>query len=190
MISKHVILAGILLFTGACTMPRRSVESVDQIPNSQVILVGRLSINKNLPPSTNVIDTMDITASGLIRASAAPLPFLETKPSGFEKNDLLVKWDELFSVPFEHYSDIFVNGIYAFRYDRKGPETFSFPVMGSIHVPIDARYLYVGHISLKLDDFYNLESLRVIDEFKKDAKRLARFPGIHKSLFKISNTSI
>lgn len=179
---KHLLAAALLAFS-ACTLPHRSAENLDEVPDGQVVLVGRLSFSRKLPPSSHVVNVMDAINSGLLRASAGPLPFLESRPSSFEKDDILVRLDDIFSVPFDRYPQVFVSGIYSFRYDEKGRETYAFPVMGSFRVPAKARFLYLGHITLKLDDFYTLKGVKVTDEFDKDSKLFARFPGIRKSLF-------
>lgn len=174
----------LFIFTLAgCTTPNRSTNDLTNLRDDQIVLVGRLSIDQKMPESTNVIDTIGVTEGGILRASSSPQAVVETKTYGFENGDILVKWGELFSVPYAKSPVIYVNGIFTYLYDRNGPNNFFFPVGGTIRTRGTRRYIYIGHISLHLDDFYVMKSVKVIDEFDKDSALLARFKGIQKSLF-------
>lgn len=180
---KSLILT-LIFFICGCTLPKRSVVDMKTVPPEQIILVGKLSIDKKLPKSTHVIDTIGITESGVIRAGENPQSRIDPRPSSFEKDDIMVKWDETFSVPFNKLPEINVSGMYAYTFGKFGQEVYMFPVHGSIHTVGGARYIYIGHISLKLDDFFTLKKVVVIDEFDSD-KSLAHFKGIKKSLFRV-----
>jgi hypothetical protein len=95
----------------------------------------------------------------------------------------MVKRDETFSVPYNKYPTIYVNGAYAFSFEKRGQETYMFPLRGTIDTNVGARFIYIGHITLILDDFFTMKSFTVKDEFDSD-KSLARFKGIKKSLFR------
>lgn len=185
MMKLYVFLVFILI--QGCTIPKRSTGDLKAVPKNQVILVGKLSINKKLPESSHVIDVMDMTKSGLIRAGDSPQQFAKEPPSDFEKNDILVKWHDTFSVPYDRFNVIYVSGVYAFSFDKFGQNTYLFPIRGEINTKTGSRFVYVGHISLQLDDFFVLKSAKVIDEFDKDPSLQTKFKGIKKSLFVIHN---
>lgn len=167
-------------------MPRRTVENLADVKADQIVLVGRLSINQKLPESTNVVDTIGITEGGVVRVSEGPLPFTEPRPDKFEKHDMLVPWGKSFGVAYERRPQLWVSGIYAFTFNKFGQQTYAFPVTGIIKTGGGGKYFYVGHIKLKLEDFFVLKDVQVVDEFATD-KGLARYPGIKKSLFKPNN---
>jgi hypothetical protein len=176
----------LLIFLAGCTTPNVSTSDLSKVKKDQILILGKITINKKFPESTNVLDVMDVTKSALIRASSAPLPFHEVKPSSFEKGDILVKWGENFSVPFERFPEVYVQGIYAFTYDKTGQTTFTFPITGFFNVPTGARSIYVGTIALEVDDFFLLKSVRVIDEFEGSKKVFGKYPALKKSLFQIN----
>lgn len=169
----------------ACTTPTQSLTNLKELPKDRTILVGKITINKKLPESTNVLDVMDVTKSALIRSSLAPLPFHEWRPEKFDKGDLLVKWGEIFAVPVETGDATYVQGVYAFTYDKKGQTTYAFPVMGFVKIPAKSTFVYLGTIELKVDDFFQLEAVTIRDDFGKLAKD--KYPKIQKSLFQVSN---
>jgi hypothetical protein len=177
----------IFIFLTACvSMPARTLKKGEEPQANQIILIGRLTIDKKLPKSTNFIDVTGILDSGLIRAGKTDKPLVQSLSGwDFTSTDIQAKYGELFIVPYERIAHIAVSGIYSFSYNNKGQETYVFPVRGFIRAEPGARYFYVGHISLKLDEFYGLKSAHVIDEFEQDSKSLSRFKGIRKSLMVI-----
>jgi hypothetical protein len=181
---QKIVYILIFLIAG-CTLPKRSVTDLKNTPPDQIVLVGKLSINKKLPESSHVIDVIGILDSGVLRAGPTALAEIDPRPDAFEKDDIMVKWDELFSVPYNKYPRIYVNGVYAYSFEKRGKETYMFPLRGTIRTDVGARYIYIGHISLILDDFFTLKSVSVKDEFESDEKSLARFKGIKKSLLRM-----
>jgi hypothetical protein len=175
----------LFLFLVACTTPTQSLTNLKELPKDRTILVGKITINRKFPESTNVVDVMDVTKSALIRSSLAPLPFHEWRPEKFDKGDLLVKWGDVFAVPVEKGDATYVQGVYAFTYDKKGQTTYAFPVMGFVKIPANSTFVYIGTLDLKVDDFFQLEAVTIRDEFGKLDKE--KYPKIKKSLFQISN---
>jgi hypothetical protein len=179
------IISALWILATACTTPQMSTSDLSKVGGNDVVLIGKITLNRKLPDSTNVVDVYDVTKSVVIRTDSSPQPLITKDPSSFEKNDIMVKWGEVFTVPVARQSPIFINGMYSLVYNKFGHNTYSFPIIGRVNVKPGAKYLYIGHIHISVDDFFKFKFITITDEFSKDTAKLKHLKGIQKSIFEL-----
>ncbi len=185
----RVLIALSIFSLASCAMGRRTAESIKDVREDEVVLVGSVILEPALRAAEKDLRGGDRSNNkALIKVDPVKTNLLETIGLSDLDHLMIEDWGKVFYIPVHRSEKIFVNGIYTYVSNGGQADTLIFPIRGMIHVPINQKYLYIGTIHIRRTDYSEYKGIKITDDFAQAIPAMKKkFPDekLHKSMLSI-----
>lgn len=179
---KKIRIAFVLFFTlslTACVMPQMQIEDLKEVQADEIIFIGRVSMN---PPLTkeeiqieNVINVTDYELHKVLYMKASDVYYELEGEHGFDYQDSVVAIDgEYYYFKWNKKKPLNFLGVsFTTRMTGRAHDMMTFSINKGIKISHSgkAKAVYVGDITFKRDEFFNIKD---IDISQKDYKKAVK----------------
>ena len=182
---KYLRVALVLAFTlslTACVMPQMQIENLQQVKAGEVIYIGRVSMN---PPLTkeeiqieNVINFSDIEMHKVLYMKASDVYYELKGEHAYDYQDSVVAIDgEYYYFKWNQKKPLHFLGVsFLTRMTGRARDMMTFSIDKGIKINHSgkSKAVYVGDITFKRDEFFNIKDIDISQKGYKKAVKTFR----------------